>query len=344
MARGLLYPTRSVLTARMPEEKTVRWSQTIDVLAAGQSLSESEAETLFAAVLDDGVPDLELGALLALIEARKMTPHELVGSLAALSARVFRISLPQSQWRPVLMPSYGVAREHPNLLPVLAMCLQRLGIPVLVHGVLSGDRHVASAYVFRELGIMPCASLAQAQQELQQGRLAFVPSGALAPALADLLVLRVRLGGGALARVLARLADPFGGSALQLVPAENPHERGLLRSLLCDVGNSALLFETMNGEAVVNAQCRPEIELVRSGVPQMLFEAEVTPRCAHPLPLAGDVRDTAHWINGVLEGRIPMPVPIANQLACCLYGTGYAQDINQAKAIAAVETGSLAAA
>jgi hypothetical protein len=39
-----------------------------------------------------------------------------------------------------------------------------------------------------------------------------------------------------------------------------------------------------------------------------------------------------------------MPVPIANQLACCLYGTGYAQDLNQAKAIAAVETGSLAVA
>jgi anthranilate phosphoribosyltransferase len=79
-------------------------------------------------------------------------------------------------------------------------------------------------------------------------------------------------------------------------------------------------------------------------VARLLFDAEVTPRCAHPLPAAHDLKDTAHWISGVLEGRIPMPVPIANQFACCLYGTGYAQDLNQAKAIAAVETGSLAAA
>jgi anthranilate phosphoribosyltransferase len=191
------------------------------------------------------------------------------------------------------MPSYGTAREHPNLLPMLAICLQRLGIPVLVHGMLSGERGVASAYVFRELGIMPCASLAQAQQELQKGQLAFVLSGALAPALADLLALRVRLGGGALARVLARLADPFGGAALQLVPAENAHERGVLRSLLCDVGNSALLFETRDGESVVDAQCRPGIELVQDGVPQLLFDAEVTPRCAHPLPAADDLKGTA---------------------------------------------------
>lgn len=320
------------------------WAHMIDELAAGQPLSESEAESLFAAVFDRGVPDLELGGLLALLEQRQMSPQELVGVLAALSTRVFQMAAPDTQWRPVLMPSYGARREQPNLLPLLAISLQRLGIPVLVHGMLSGEQGVASAYIFREMGIMPCASLAQAQQELQAGHLAFVPTGALAPALADLLALRVRLGGGALARVLARLADPFGGNALQLIPAEHGHERVVLQSLLCDVEKNALLFETRDGDPVVDAQCRPGIELVRDGVARLLFDAEVTPRCAHPLPAAHDLKDIAHWISGVLEGRIPMPVPIANQLACCLYGTGYAQDLNQAKAIAAVETGSLAAA
>lgn len=320
------------------------WAHMIDELASGQPLSESEAETLFAAVLDGGVPDLELGGLLALLEQRQMTQQELVGALAALSTRVFQMTAPDTQWRPVLMPSFGAMREQPNLLPLLAISLQRLGIPVLVHGMLSGEQGVASAYIFREMGIMPCASLAQAQQELRAGHLAFVPTGALAPALADLLVVRVRLGGGALARVLARLADPFGGGALQLIPAEHGHQRAVLHSLLCDVENSALLFETRGGDPVVDAQCRPGIELVRDGITQLLFDAEVTPRCAHPLPAAHDLKGTARWIGGVLEGRIPMPVPIANQIACCLYGSGYAQDLNQAKAIAAVETGSLAVA
>lgn len=320
------------------------WAHMIDELAAGQPLSESEAETLFAAVFDRGVPDLELGGLLALLEQRQMSQQELVGVLAALSTRVFQMAAPDTQWRPVLMPSYGALREQPNLLPLLAISLQRLGIPVLVHGMLSGEQGVASAYIFREMGIMPCASLAQAQQELQAGHLAFVPTGALSPALADLLALRVRIGGGALARVLARLADPFGGGALQLIPAEHGQERVVLQSLLCDVEKSALLFETRDGDPVVDAQCRPGIELVRDGMVRLLFDAEVTPRCAHPLPSAHDLKGTARWIGGVLEGRIPMPVPIANQFACCLYGTGYAQDLNQAKAIAAVETGSLAAA
>src|SRR5690606_14725457 len=109
-----------------------------------------------------------------------------------------------------------------------------------------------------------------------------------------------------------------------------------------EVDKNALLFETRDGDPVVDAQCRPEIGLVRNGMACLLFDAEVTPRCAHPLPAAHDLKHTARWIRSVLEGRIPMPVPIANQFACCLYGTGYAQDLNQAKAITAVETGSLA--
>ncbi len=320
------------------------WAHTIDALAAEQSLSEQEAEVLFAAIFDGGVPDLELGGLLALLEQRPLTQQELVGVLAALSPRVFQMNALDTPWRPVLMPSYGALREQPNLVPLLALSLQRLGIPVLAHGMLSGERGVATAGIFRELGVMPCASLAQAQQVLRDGRVAFVLTGALAPALADLLALRVRLGGGALARQLARLADPLGGAALQLMPAEHDHECVMLRSLLCDNDTSALLFETGDGEPVVDAQCRPAIDMVRSGSVQALFDAEATPRCAHPLPAVDDLQGTARWITGVLEGRIPMPAPIANQFACCLYGAGYAQDMNEAKAIAAVETGSLAAA
>lgn len=273
-----------------------------------------------------------------------MVQQELVGVLAALSTRVFQVAMPDTPWRSVLMPAYGAQRERPNLAPLLAINLQRLGIPVLVHGPLSGDGGVAAAYIFRELGIMPCASLAQAQQELHDRQLAFVPTGALSPALAELLALRVRLGGGALARTLARLADPFGGAGLQLVPAEHGYERAVLQSLLCDVEKNALLFETRGGDPVVDAHCRPGIDRVRDGVVQRLFDAELTPRGAHLLPAADDLKGTARWITGVLEGRIPMPAPIANQFACCLYGVDYAQDLNQAKAIAAVETGSLAAA
>lgn len=343
MARWLL-SNESKVISMLPEKSALNWAQMIDALAAGQPLAETEIEALFSAVFDGGVPDLELGGVLALLEQRQPGRPELAGAAAAMSSRVFQIEPPDAQWRPVLMPSYGATRTHPNLAPLLAISLQRLGIPVLVHGMLSGERGVAAAYIFRELGFMPCASLMQVQQELGTGHLAFAPIGALAPALAELLALRVRLGGGALARLLARLVDPFAGAGLQLIPAANERELLALRESLCDAQKNALLFVARDGDPVVDAQCRPCIVLIRDGNAQQLFDAEVTGRCAHPLPDAHDLKGTVRWISGVIEGRIPMPLPVANQMACCLYGAGYAQDLNQAKAIAAVETGSLAAA
>lgn len=320
------------------------WLHMIDWLADGQNLSEQEAEQLFSAIFDGGMPELEMGALLALLQQRPASRSELQGALSALATRVFHATPPALQWRPVLMPAYGSPRGHLHLAPLLALSLQRLGIPVLAHGALSGEGGVSVAYLFRELGVMPTASLAQAQQTLASGQIAFVPTGAVSPALANLLALRVRLGGGALARLLARLADPFGGAALQLLPATDAGEARLVQELLGDTGATALVFESAGADAVVDPERRPSMVLVSEGAMQTLFECEATARSAHPLPAAQDLKGTAHWIASILEGRIPMPAPIANQIACCLYGCGYAHDINEAKAIAAVETGSLAAA
>ena len=54
---------------------------------------------------------------------------------------------------------------------------------------------------------------------------------------------------------------------------------------------------------------------------------------------------TAAWTRKVLDGQLPLPQPIANQLAACLFACGYAADLNKAKAFVAIEAnGHLAAA
>ncbi len=70
----------------------------------------------------------------------------------------------------------------------------------------------------------------------------------------------------------------------------------------------------------------------------VLFEAEHTgPDAQGEVPQDIEARATAAYIRSVLEGRAPVPLSIANQLACCLYATGFAADFNQAKALAAVQ-------
>lgn len=308
-------------------------------------LSEHDAGLLFGAMLDGGVPELELGALLVALQIHPLSLTELSGYAGAVNERMFRVTPPQAKALPVVLPSYGGARDQPNLLPLLALLLQRFGVPVLVHGMLNGDGSIASAYVFRELGIMPCASLVQAQAALARPGVAFVPTAVLAPGLADLLALRGRLGVRSIAHTVARLIDPCEGDSLRVVGVAQGMSLDLARNFLLETGARALLLPGTHGEPYADPHNRPRIEQLQDGEAQVLFDAEtaVMKKIA-TLPDAINAAATAAWIRRALAGETPVPLPIVNQLATCLFAAGYTTDMNQAKAIVAVETGSLAAA
>ena len=309
-------------------------------------LSEHDAYQLFSAVLDGGVPELELGALLLALRMKSESLPELLGFYSALDERLSRLRAPAGKAAPVVLPSYNGAREQPNLLPLLALLLQqRFGVPVLVHGVLNGSGRIASAYIFRELGVMPCATPAQAQEALDTSGIAFVPTAVLAPGLAAALSLRGRLGVRSSAHVVAKLIDPFAGASLRVVSAGHPTCLETLRGVLTATGANALLLRSTEGEPFADPKCRPQLEHVCNGAAQVLFEAEAGPHNRPPAQPAGvDAIATAAWIRRALAGEVTVPLPIVNQLACCLFGAGYASDMNQAKAIVAIEAGSLAAA
>lgn len=314
--------------------------------AAGNGeLTEHDAQLLFGAMLDGGVPELELGALLVALQMKPAALAELAGYAGALNDRLFRLLPPRAKALPVVLPSYGGVRDQPNLLPLLALLLHRFGVPVLIHGMLNGDGGVASAYVFRELGVMPSATLAQAQEGLSGAGIAFVPTAVLAPGLAELLVLRGRLGVRSPAHAIARLLDPFEGDCLRVVGVERDAALGLTREFLLATGAHALLLRGAQGEPYADPLSRPRIEHLFEGTARVLFEAEtVSLKKIATLPVDANAAVTAAWIRRALAGETPVPLPIVNQLATCLFAAGYTTDMNQAKAIVAVETGSLAAA
>ena len=312
--------------------------------AAGD-LSEYGAHQLFGAMLDGGVPDLELGAILIALRMKSESLPELLGFCNAVSERLFRLRAPGGKAQPVVLPSYNGARHQPNLLPLLALLLQRFGVPVLIHGPLTGNGRIATAYILRELGIMPCANLAQTQEALDKGGIAFAPTAVLAPGLADLLSLRARLGVRSSAHAVAKLIDPFESESLRVISVSHPPYLEVMREFLLATAAHALLLRSTEGEPFANPKCRPRLEYFTDSATQVLFEAEAGPVKSNPtLPTSIDAATTAAWIKGVMTGEAPVPLPLVNQLACCLYGSGYTNDMNQAKAIVAVETGSLAAA
>jgi anthranilate phosphoribosyltransferase len=307
-----------------------------------RDLAEQDAFELCAAMLDGGIPELELGAALAALGMKRPAPSEIAGFRRALQQRLNRLDPPE-RLRAVVIPSYGGARAHANLMPLLALMLARFGVPVLVHGALEAQGRVASAAVLRELGVLPCKSLAEAQSALEATRLAFVPTGLLSPALAQLLALRARLGTSACARQIARLADPFNGEGLKLVPADDEGEKVALATVLGMHEEHALLFVGTEGEAYVNPLQRPAIVHFRAGEASLLFDVEA-PHALSPAGPQADARSSARWIQSALAGKAPLPSPMARLLASCLYGAGLCDELHEAMALVALRTRGQAAA
>lgn len=307
-----------------------------------RDLCVEDAEHLFGAMLDGGVPDLELGAILIALRVKAESDVEMQGFYRALDARLNKLDAASGAVRPVVLPSYNGARHQANLTPLLALLLKRLGVPVLMHGPLDSHGRVATPYILRELGILPAASLAKAEQHLQSERLVYVPTQLIAPGLANLLALRSRLGVRGAGHSLVKMIDPVVGGSLRVVSVSHPDYLDKMRQFFVEQPGKTLLLRGTEGEPFANPKRRPQLELFDEGRRDVLFEAEIGPIATLPsLAAAIDPATTARWIEAVLDGQIPLPLPLANQLACCLYGAGYADSLARAKAIVAVEIGAL---
>ncbi len=307
-----------------------------------QHLDEVTSHLLYSALFDAGLPELETGAFIAYSHARPTVLREMLGLQRALAERVTQLRLPQRDLRPVIIPTYCGTVDYPNLTALLALLLQRYEIPVLLHGTLEGHGGVATAYVLREFKILPSGSTQQAQSSLDQDLLAFAPTAVLSPGFAQLLALRTRLGLSNQDYCPTSLLDPFAGQGLHLSNVSDARQMESLREVHRTTGHSALLFRGTEGEPFANPNRRPALELIANGDHVLLFDDEKgRGHSAARMPRNVNLSSTTAWIKQALSGKVAIPHPILNQLACCLFASGYTKDMHQAKAIAAMSAGGL---
>ena len=300
-------------------------------------LDEATACALYDAMLEGRVPELELGALLIAFRIKGESPAEMLGFYRAMQARMGKLARPAGRPRPVIIPSYNGARRQGNLTPLLAFVLQRLGMPVLIHGVTADPKRVTTAEVLAAMGVPAAASLADVQTRLDAGEVAFLPMQVLSPGMHRILELRWRLGVRGSAHTLAKLADPFGGEAVCLVSVTHPEYMTRMAAFFRDAGVRALLIRGTEGEVYANPKRMPQLTYFADGRDTVLAEAETGPIASvPPLPEGMDAVTTARWIKRALTGEVAIPQPILNQAACCLVAAGAVPDM--AAAMAAVSS------
>lgn len=311
------------------------YARLIRQIEAGDGLGYAEAHGLGAALFDGGVPELETAAFLVVLNQHDPGLDAWLGLHAALAERLPGLIAPPSAFRAVVLPAYHGVRSHPHLTPLLALLLRSFSIPVLIHGVLEGGGGTAAAYVFRELGILPSLTSSQVNVALDEEGIAFAPVALLSPGLASLLSLRSRLGIDGWVTRLATLADVLGPHSVRVTPVKTPGEISSTQAVLEALGGRALLLQGYEGESFADPAMRPDMALIQDGQTLRVYEAQSTPMQTASLP-GLDARSTGAWITQILHGTQPLPMPIRNQLAVCLYAAGYTDDLNQARAITAI--------
>ena len=305
-------------------------------------LDEDAAARLWGAILDGSLEAVEIGAIVAALAVAGETREEVAGLYRAAHERVAHWS-PAVGARAVAIPAYGLVPGEALIAALAAALLREFGVPVIVHGILDSPCGISSACVLRELGVLPCASFAQADEKLATDRIAFLPVQLLSPAFAEILALRGRLGIENTAHLVAQALDPTRGAATRLSFAVAGTCSGRFDELVEQVDGDFVALAWAAGRSPLNLSVRPRIERIRDGDRELLFEADAQEtRSAIPVP-PEDAQGIARWIQRVTSGAVSIPVPALNLVAACLYAVGQAPDISQAKAIAAINAGRLAA-
>ena len=281
-----------------------------------RALSREDTYSLYAAMLDARVSDVELGAVLLAYRLKGETAGELAAMLAAAQASIAPLRVAGA----VSIPSYNGARKQPNLVPLLALLLAREGVPTLVHGVIEDPGRVTSAEIFASLGIAASVSHEAIETALAERRVAFAPVEVLAPKLARLLALRRVMGVRNSTHTLIKILQPFAPAGLRLVNYTHPSYRDNLAELFLGhpeaAAGGALLARGTEGEAVADTRRQVQIDWLHDGIAETLVSPErSSPDETGPdLPPGRDADTTARWIEAVLRGEAEVPPTLARQV------------------------------
>jgi anthranilate phosphoribosyltransferase len=287
-----------------------------------RSMSREDAASLYGAMLDGRVSDLELGGILLAMRIKGESVDELAGFMDAAERSFAPLPSPAGEYAPVLIPSYNGARKLANLTPLLALLLAREGVPTLVHGVRTDPGRVTTAEILGEMGLAAAGSSADLQDAFAARRPAFMPIETLAPALAHQLSLRRILGVRNSTHTLVKILQPFEGPALRLVSYTHPEYLETLATYFTTAApharGDAFLMRGTEGETVANPHRAQQIDWFHAGARTLLVERDAPTDDLSQVPEARDAAATASWIASALRGEVPVPRSILNQVAECV--------------------------
>lgn len=280
-------------------------AEALKVVASRRALTRDLAQSVFGDLMDGKATEAQKGAILIGIATRGETADEIAGAVAALRARMRRVSTSRAPLLDTCGPG-GIGRDLFNLSTATAIVAAGAGACVAKHGNRSISSRVGSADVLAAAGVAIDLDPDRAGRLLDEVGLVFLFAPAFHPAMKELGTVRRELGVRTIFNALGPLANPAGATR-QMIGVGRPELVPLLAEALATLGSErAVVFHSENG-----------MDELIPGVPATGIEVQdgwTRPWTYHPREVAqepvemaalagGDAHSNAAMLRDLLEGE-----------------------------------------
>ncbi|EDX78779.1 anthranilate phosphoribosyltransferase [Coleofasciculus chthonoplastes PCC 7420] len=188
----------------------INWSNLLQQILDGQSLSRDQAAQLMQGWLNEDIPPVLSGAILAAIQAKGVSPSELAGMAQVLQEQ----SLQQDaiDHKTPVIDTCGTGGDGAstfNISTAVAFVAAATGVRVAKHGNRSASSKVGSADVLEALGVNLSAPPEKVQSALDEVGVTFLFARGWHPAMKAVAPLRQTLKVRTVFNLLGPLVNPL---------------------------------------------------------------------------------------------------------------------------------------
>jgi len=191
------------MTANLPDMKSM-----LGLIAAGERLSEAQAETAFDIMMSGDATPAQMGGFLMGLRVRGETIEEITGAVRAMRAKALRVEAPAGAIDTV--GTGGDASGTFNVSTATAFVVAGCGVPVAKHGNRAFTSKSGAADVLSALGVNLDADFRLIEQALREAGIGFLMAPRHHGAMRHVAGPRVELATRTIFNILGPLSNPAG--------------------------------------------------------------------------------------------------------------------------------------
>ena len=276
-------------------------------LLAGQNLEPQKMEEFIGAVMDGGVEDVVVAAVLAALRGKGETGAEVAAAARAMRARAVPVKVESPEKSIDTCGTGGDGAETINISTTAALLVAAAGVPVAKHGNRSVSSRCGSADVLEAAGVLLDLSSEMMATLHDEIGIAFLFAPRLHPAMKAVMPVRRALGVRTVFNLLGPLTNPAGVER-QVIGVWGADVQELMAAALANLGaRHALVVHSGDGLDEISVCAPTAVIEVRDGevagtwqIDPAAFAIEVT----DPVSLkGGDVDENLHRMRAILSGE-----------------------------------------